>query len=136
MEYIKTEDNIKLVKKKASTSYFDRFWEAFPSTDTFTYNDVKFEGSRALKMDKEKCKLQFNNILNEGDYSAQDIIDAVKYDVLQKKKNSYKTKQNKLQYIQNSLTYLRQRSFEPYIELAKEQTKEIEEPDIYGGVNV
>lgn len=109
-----------IVRTKVPEDGFLAFWEAFPSTDTFTYENVRFEGSRALKMNKTECKTKFDAIIKEGEYSVQEIIDAVKYDVLQKKKNSKKTGQNKLTYIQNSLTYLRQRSFVPFIELAKD----------------
>jgi hypothetical protein len=58
--------------------------------------------------------------LSEGDYTADDLIAAIEFDVLQKKENSYKSGENKLKYIQNSLTYLTQRSFEPFIELVKQ----------------
>jgi hypothetical protein len=44
----------------------------------------------------------------------------LEFDVLQKKENSVKNNDNKLRYMQNSLTYLTQRSFEPFIELVRE----------------
>ena len=44
----------------------------------------------------------------------------MEYDVLNKKENSVKAGENKLKYLQNSLTYLTQRSYEPYIEIVKE----------------
>ena len=130
--------DVKLIykKRKPPEDDFKKFWDAFPSTDTFTYNGVKFEGTRALKTNKEECKIKFNAIINEGGYSVNDIVGAVEYDVLQKKKNSFNTKQNKLTFIQNSLTYLRQRSFEPFIELMKQEQKEQPIKDIYGGVNI
>ena len=48
------------------------------------------------------------------------MISALEFDVLQKKENSVKNNDNKLRYMQNSLTYLTQRSFEPFIELVRE----------------
>jgi len=48
--------------------------------------------------------------------------------VLQKKENSVKTDANKLSFMQNSLTYLNQRTFDPFIELIKEGHKIVETP--------
>ena len=42
------------------------------------------------------------------------------------KEESVKTRVNKLTYIHNSLTYLNQRDFEPYIELIKQEDFEEE----------
>jgi hypothetical protein len=64
------------------------------------------------------------------------MIAALEYEVLQKKENSVKVKTNKLTYMQNSLTYLNQRSFEPFIELVKEGKKVVEEPTITGGTDI
>jgi hypothetical protein len=56
----------------------------------------------------------------EGDYTADDLIKALEYDVKQKRNASVLSKTNKITYMQNSLTYLNQRTFEPFIELMKE----------------
>lgn len=110
----------KIIKKKPVSEDFERWWKAFPGTDTFKYKDKIFPGSRALRRSIDDCKLKFNAILSEGEYNADDLIAAVEFDVLQKKENSYKAGENKLKYLQNSLTYLTQRSFEPFIELVKQ----------------
>ena len=126
----------KVIKKKPASEDFKRWWKAFPGTDTFRHKDKTFAGSRSLRRDEENCRLKFNAILSEGDYTADDLIAAIEFDVLQKKENSYKSGENKLKYIQNSLTYLTQRSFEPFIELVKqgivveEQTKPTGTTDI------
>ena len=137
LTFITTKTEVKLVKKKATNDPIDAFWKAFPGTDTFEHKNKKFPGSRALKADKESCKAKLASILNEGEYTLDQIIKAVEYDVLMKKEQSVKTGQNKLTYIQNSLTYLRQRSFEPFIELIKEGKQEKETPNTqYDGVNI
>ena len=51
------------------------------------------------------------------------MVEALEYEVVQKKENSVKAGENKLKYMQNSLTYLNQRTFEPFIELIKEGVK-------------
>ena len=113
----------KIVKLKANADDFERWWKAYPGTDTFTHNSVKFQGTRAFRAKKEECQVKFNSILNEGDYTADDMIAAIEFDVLQKKENSFKTKTNRLTFLQNTLTYLNQRTFEPFIELIKEGHK-------------
>ena len=74
--------------------------------------------------------------MNEGEYTAEDLIAALEYELKQKKENSIKTKSNKLSFMQNSFTYLNQRTFEPFIELIKEG-KEIKETNqVQGGTDI
>jgi hypothetical protein len=125
----------KLTKNKPNPSEFDRWWKAFPGTDIFNHNGKAFKGTRTLKKDQENCRLKFNAILAEGEYTADELIKALEYDVLNKKENSVKTGENKLKYLQNALTYLNQRSYEPYVELVKEGIV-IEEKSISKGVDI
>ena len=114
------EPKDKIIKKKPASEDFKRWWKAFPGTDTFRHKNKVFNGTRSLRRDEENCRLKFNAILSEGEYTADDLIAALEFDVLQKKENSVKNNDNKLRYMQNSLTYLTQRSFEPFIELVRE----------------
>ena len=121
------EDSATLTKKKPiEDDRFNIWWNAYPGTDTFTHKEMDFSGSRSLRAGKEDCKLKLNKILEEGEYTLEQMVEALKFDVLQKKENSVKTKSNKLTYMQNSLTYLNQRSFEPFIELIKEGQQIVE----------
>ena len=117
------EENVKLVRRKPDNDAFESWWKVYPGTDTFTHNGVSFNGTRGLRVKKDECKLKFNNILGEGEYTAEDLIAALNMEILQKKENSVKTKSNKMSFMQNSLTYLNQRTFEPFIELIKEGVK-------------
>lgn len=126
----------KIVKTKPDDSDFEKWWKLYPGTDTFTYKGQSFTGSRAMRAKKEDCKTKFNNIIAEGEYTAQEMIDALQYDVMQKKENSIKTKVNRLTYMQNSLTYLNQRSFEPFIELIREGKKIVESPEPIKGTDI
>lgn len=108
---------IKKLKQKPED--FDAWWNVFPSTDNFEHKGKKFAGSRALKRSRDDCRIKFNKILAEGEYVAKDIIDATNLDVYLKKEASLRTGDNKLSFLQNSLTYLTQRSFEPFIEMIK-----------------
>ncbi len=106
-------------KLKQKSSDFESWWNAFPSTDNFEHKGKKFPGSRALKRSREDCRIKFNKILAEGEYVAQDIVDATNLDVYLKKEASIRSGDNKLSFLQNSFTYLVQRSFEPFIEMIK-----------------
>lgn len=124
------EEEVKMPKKKKTDSDFDKWWGVYPGTDTFTYKSQSFTGTRSMRAKKEECKVKFNSVLAEGDYTAKELLAALEYEILQKKENSIKTKTNRLTFMQNSLTYLNQRSFEPFIELIREgkTIKESAEP--------
>ena len=124
------EEEVKMPKKKKTDSDFDKWWGVYPGTDTFTYKSQSFTGTRSMRAKKEECKVKFNSILAEGDYTANELLVALEYEILQKKENSIKTKTNRLTFMQNSLTYLNQRSFESFIELIREgkTIKESAEP--------
>jgi len=132
----KGEPEMKLVKSKIVSNDFDDWWKAYPGTDTFSHKRVDFTGTRSMRAKKDDCKLKLKNILAEGEYTIKEMIAALEYEVLQKKENSVKTKTNRLTFMQNSLTYLNQRTFEPFIELIREGKKIVEEPIIRGGTYI
>ena len=59
--------------------------------DDSQFDDTLWSGGRTLKRTKEDCQLKFDKILEEGEYTAKDLIDSLNLDVLQKKENSVKT---------------------------------------------
>jgi hypothetical protein len=126
----------KIIKKKPASEDFARWWKVFPGTDTFEHKGSKFAGTRSLRREIENCKLKFNAILSEGEYTADDLIAALEFEVLQKKENSLKNNTNKMTYMQNSMTYLNQRSFEPFIELVKEGIVVVESQKPTGGTDI
>lgn len=134
--FAESESADKIVKRKPATGEFAMWWAAYPGTDTFEHKGRKFVGSRSLRQNKEECRLKFDKILIEGEYSIGELIAALEYDVLMKKENSVKTGNNKLSYMQNSLTYLNQRSFESFIELIRAGKAEKEEKQIGGGIDI
>lgn len=122
------------VKTKPSEDGFEKWWNAYPKIDSFVYEGKKFEGSRGLKLKKEDCRIKFNKILMEGEISVEDMIRALEYEVKLKIKKSVETGQNKLSYMQNSLTYLNQRTYENFLEISKIQ--KIEETKLYNGTDI
>lgn len=120
----------KIVKKTQTFAEFERWWAAYPGTDIFTYKGKSFSGGRTLRVNKDECQLKLDAILAEGEYTIDQLISALEYEVLQKKENSFKTGTNRLTYMQGSITYLNQRSFQNYIELINQGVviKEADEP--------
>lgn len=136
LSFLDEKVEVKIPKKKKNDTGFDAWWNTYPGTDTFTYKTVPFAGTRSMRVKKEDCKVKFNNILAEGEYTAGELIAALQYEVLQKKENSLKTKVNRLTFMQNSLTYLNQRSFEPFIELVREGKTIKESPEPVKGMDI
>lgn len=120
LEFVGAQGGKKIIKRKPATTDFEEWYKSYPGTDSFEYKGKTFKGTRAIRKGKDECRLKFDKILLEGDYTAEQLIAALKYEVLQKKESSVETNTNRLTFMQNSVTYLNQRSFEAYIELINE----------------
>lgn len=105
------------IVNKDKTGEFDKWWNTYPGNDTFTFENKTFKGSRGLRVRREECRLKFEQILMQGTYSTEQMIAALEIEVEQKKSASVKSGVNKLSYMQNSLTYLNQRTFESFMDL-------------------
>lgn len=121
LEFISSPDNDNVILKKVTfEDSFTKWWNTYPATNTFEYKGRKFKGNRALRVKKEDCRLKINKILNENQYTIEDLIKALELEVYQKQESSYKENKNKMDYMQNSLTYLNQATYEAFIELVKQ----------------
>lgn len=116
-------------KKAKRESDFAVWWACFPSTDLFDYNGKKFTGSRTLRVKKEECEQLFNKLVMSNEYTAENIINATKFDVENKKRESYKQGKNVLSFLQNSATYLRQQSFDGYVGMKIEEIRKTNIPE-------
>lgn len=119
LTYVDSEIKTPLKRKKQDVADFEAWWAVFPATDNFEHKGKKFFGSRGLKRAKDECRIKFNKILSEGDCTAEEVIKATLLDVYLKKEASVKFGENRLKYMQNCLTYLMQRSFEPFLEMVR-----------------
>lgn len=120
LAFLDSDVVIALTRLKVPFLDFDKWWTSYPGTDSFVVNGRTFTGCRSLRQNKSVCAEKFNKIILEGEYTAEQLIAALLYDVDQKKRESIKQGSNKLTFMQNSLTYLNQRSFESFIELIAE----------------
>jgi hypothetical protein len=117
LEFMNTKSSGKIVRRKPATTDFEEWWKTYPGTDSFEYKGKKFTGTRAIRKGKDECRLKFDKIIIEGEYTAQQLIAALNFEILQKKESSLQTSSNRMTFMQNSVTYLNQRAYEPYIEL-------------------
>ncbi len=136
ISFLSIKENKKIVKKKLSEEPFQLWWTAFPSSDTFDYKGKHFPGTRSLKAKKDDCKLKLNKILNEGQYTIEELVKAIELEVHQKKENSVKENVNKLKYMQNSMTYLNNYTYESYVELVRKGQKIAEVSILTGGTDI
>lgn len=139
LDFLKDSDDSTIVnipKIEISETCFADWWKAYPGTDNFVYKGKTFSGSRSLRQKKEECKIKFNKILEEGIYTCEELIAALQYEVMQKKEASVKAGTNRMMYMQNSLTYLNQRTFESFIELIREGAKIEESNGVGGGTDI
>ena len=123
IEFVSKKTNKKFIKKKVERSDFDDWWETYPSTDEFTMGTKLFRGSRGMRPNKEKCRLMFNKIIDEGVHTKEDLIRALKYEVAMRKSNSLRKNSNELSWMKSTEPYLFQRAFGDFIEISKKETK-------------
>jgi hypothetical protein len=137
LEFINAKSTSKIIRRKPATTDFEEWWKIYPGTDSFEYKGKKFTGTRAIRKGKDECRLKFDKIILEGEYTAQQLIAALNYELLQKKESSLQTSSNRMTFMQNSVTYLNQRAFEAYIELINlgEEIKESPQKPI-GGTDI
>jgi len=129
LDFLDIKGGAKIIKRKPPTTDFEEWWKIYPGTDSFEYKGRKFTGTRAIRKGKDECRLKFDKIMLEGEYTATQLIAALNYELKQKKESSIATNSNRMTFMQNSVTYLNQRAFEAYIELINtgEEIKESSE---------
>ena len=118
--FLDTKMDAKIIRRKPATTDFEEWWKAYPGTDSFEHKGKTFKGTRALRLHKDDCRLKFDKILIEGEYTAAQLIAALNFEVTQKKETSVTENANRLKFMQGSSVYLNQRSFEPFIELIRD----------------
>ena len=128
LEFVGTKDSRKIIKRKPATTDFEEWWKTYPGTDSFEYKGKSFKGTRALRLHKDDCRLKFDKIILEGEYTAQQLIAALNFEVTQKKETSISENANRLKFMQGSSVYLNQRSYEAFIELINDGAKIDEAP--------
>ena len=115
-----SDSKIETVFKKKSVEFsdFDEWWKIFPSNNKFTHKGMNFKPTRSFISKKADCKRLFEKYVNEKLFTAKEIISATQYDINLKKEQSVKKRENQLTFLQNTYTYLYQKTFEGFIDLS------------------
>lgn len=106
-------------KPKASPQ-FDTWWLTYPATNVFKHKGRTFTGTQNKRKKKDECRALFNKLIAEG-FDPLEIIQATKYHFELAKELSCKEGKNEISFIANSERYLRNKDFEPYIEIYKDK---------------
>jgi len=120
LKFISSEDNIILTKRVSHDDSFDEWWKIYPGTDGFTHRNRTFSLTRNLRGDKTRARRCWKAVLDKGEYTSEEIINATKFDIAQRKEMSVKNGKNQLTYMQNSATYIYQGTFAAFIEHMRE----------------
>ena len=137
LQFMKTKSDTKIIRRRPATTDFEEWWKTYPGTDAFDYKGKSFKGTRALRLHKDDCRLKFDKILLEGEYTAAQLIAALNFEVTQKKETSITENANRLKFMQGSSVYLNQRAFEPFIELISDgNTVDIAPQKPKGGTDI
>lgn len=91
------------------------WWNTYPPTAGFYIGGKMFESTTVRRIKKMLCREHWNEILLEGEYTAEQIIEGTKNHFDQAMNESLRSGENKVQYIANSERYLRERMFAPFI---------------------
>jgi hypothetical protein len=112
------DENTKNIREIMTKDYFEEWWKLYPVSDGFKRGDKKFGISRSLKVYGKKAdhRKKLEAIINEGQHTWKDLIEALETEILYRKDESCRSGDNKLKYMHNSLTYIIQRDFEAWIE--------------------
>ena len=137
LDFMNTKSAGRIIRRKPATTDFEEWWKAYPGTDEVDYKGKKFKGTRSLRLYKDDCRLKFDKIILEGEYTAAELIEALKYEVLQKKEASIATNSNRLTFMMGSSVYLNQRAFNGFVDLIRDGAKvEIAPQKPQGGTDI
>lgn len=132
------KDGLKLSKLSISKEPFDIWWKAYPRTDAVIKDKkILIKGSRSLYNDKDGCRIKYNKIILEGDYTPEQLLKALLYEVKLKVDRSIRERKNYMTYMKNTHAYLNQRSFEGFIEeaeIAGDSLKSTPSPETSSGI--
>lgn len=125
----------KKISKDEINEAFDKWWGTrgtegiYPSTDFFIHEGKQFLGVQKKNIKKEDCKSEFRKIVLSGEYTSEEIIQGTSKHIETAKKDSIKKKTNQITFIGNSLRYLKERMFAPFVNTQEIKKTELERVD-------
>ena len=97
---------------------FQEFWETFPASDKVLH----YPRTRVLRTEQEKCKKLYKKLLE--DYSHEEIINALKYEINMRMNNSTGKMFSDFKYMKASITWLNNKEFLAIMEIMKDDNIE------------
>lgn len=98
---------------------FSVWWNTYPPTAAFTHKGRTFESEQVKRIKKMECRKYWDEILLEGEFTAEQIIQGTKNHFEVAMDESVRKGENRVQFINNSLIYIREKLFAPFIERKK-----------------
>jgi len=118
--FLDTKTSAKIIRRRPATTDFEEWWKSYPGTDGFDYKGKSFKGTRALRLNKDACRLKFDKIILDGEYTAEQLIAALNFEVIQRKETSITENANALKFMKGSPSYLENKGFEAFVELIRD----------------
>lgn len=113
---------------------FDEWWKTYPSNTSWQTADktTKFTGSRVLKgIQKAKAKKMYLKLLNQG-LKHEELLGALKFEIKQKKLDSIKRNENKMEFFKGVESYLNSERYLLFLDNYRENPDFVK--DEQGGV--
>lgn len=127
--------------KKAKTDYnilFLEWWTKYPVGNTWKDETTGriWKGTRGFRVKQDDCEKLYLKALAEGT-KHEDMLNAIDYELKEKKVESKRTGQNKLDYMVNTHSYLLNKLYLNFIEMIKIENwkpKDVENTDTIKGI--
>lgn len=101
---------------------FEIFWQEYPGISRFEYNGKKFDGERVLKANKQVCLKLYNDIVTgvtvnskAVEVYSKGLLKALQVQIANVKIESYKSGQNRMQYMKSCEVWLKHKAYEVWI---------------------
>jgi hypothetical protein len=123
------EESIRIVKKKDKEDAYMKYMSYFPASDGWSYKNMSFPKTRAIRKNSDKTKDLFAKALAE--VGLDKLIKAIIAEVYAKIEDSIRTKQNKMQFFVNTETYLRNKGYSSWMDEEITAQQEIEYLELF-----
>lgn len=118
----------KVEKHVPEEDMFEVWWRVYPATGSFEWKGQSFPSTQNKRVKKKECRKVWEEILLE--YTPEEVIQGTANHFHLAMDLSVKNRKNEVHFISNSLTYLGNRLFVPYIGERKKGFDRIDTVDI------
>ena len=105
----------KVLENGENSCKFEILWNHFPASARFEYKGKKFTSDRVLRANRAVCFTQYRKLLEEDKVDPDVVLKCLKVQLETIKIESYKTDQNKMNYLNGFEFWLRQKKYQGFI---------------------